>query len=116
MNPVDEALYEQREWLRVTLSSIGDGVITTDTKGHVTFLNPVAEALTGWPKQEAQGKPLEEVFNIINEESRAPAENPTLRALQTGLVTGLANHTLLINRAGSECPIDDSAAPIRNRK
>ena len=109
-----EALYEQRQWLRVTLSSIGDAVITTDTKGSVTYLNPVAESLTGWPQAEAAGIPLEIVFKIINEETRQTVENPATRALREGLVAGLANHTLLIAKDGTERAIDDSAAPIRN--
>ena len=109
-----ETLHEQREWLRVTLSSIGDAVITTDTKGSVTYLNPVAESLTGWPQAEAAGIPLEIVFKIINEETRQTVENPATRALREGLVVGLANHTLLIAKDGTERAIDDSAAPIRN--
>ena len=115
-NPT-ETLYdvkESREWLRVTLSSIGDGVITTDAKGHCTFLNPVAEKLTGLSSAEAQNLPVDQVFRIVNEETRAAVENPALRALREGLVVGLANHTVLIARDGSEHPIDDSGAPIRN--
>src|SRR5438477_10522725 len=104
--PAPESLHDQREWLRVTLSSIGDGVITTDTRGHVTFLNPVAESVTGWTSGEAIGQPLDRVFRIINEETRNPAENPALRALREGLVVGLANHTLLIRKDGAELPID----------
>jgi PAS domain S-box-containing protein len=109
-----ETLHEQREWLRVTLSSIGDAVITTDTKGSVTYLNPVAESLTGWTQEEAAGIPLELVFKIINEATRATVENPATRALREGLVVGLANHTLLVAKDGTERAIDDSAAPIRN--
>jgi two-component system CheB/CheR fusion protein len=109
-----EAWHEQREWLRVTLSSIGDAVITTDSDGGVTFLNPVAESLTGWTQREAAGLPLESVFTIVNEESRRAAENPAVRALREGVTVGLANHALLISRDGTERPIDDSAAPIRN--
>ncbi len=109
-----EALHEQREWLRVTLSSIGDAVITTDTKGSITYLNPVAVSLTGWTQEEAAGIPLELVFKIINEETRQTVENPATRALREGLVVGLANHTLLIAKDGTERAIDDSAAPIRN--
>src|SRR5437870_3458120 len=109
-----EALYEQRQWLRVTLSSIGDAVITTDTKGSVTYLNPVAESLTRWPQAEAAGIPREIVFKIINEKTRQAVENPATRALREGLVVGLANHTLLIAKDGAERAIDDSAAPIRN--
>jgi len=109
-----EALHEQREWLRVTLSSIGDAVITTDTKGSITYLNPVAVSLTGWTQEEAAGIPLELVFKIINEETRQTVENPATRALREGLVVGLANHALLIAKDGTERAIDDSAAPIRN--
>ena len=111
-----EALHFQPEWCRVTLASIGDAVITTDTAGRVTFLNPVAETLTGWNQQEAQGVPLETVFRIVNENTRQTVESPTLRALREGVVVGLANHTLLIAKDGAERPIDDSAAPIRNAK
>ncbi len=107
------ALWEERERLRVTLHSIGDGVITTDAEGRVTLLNPVAEALTGWPAGEARGVPLEQVFHIVNERTRRPVENPALRALEQGVVVGLANHTVLLTRGGGEVPIDDSAAPIR---
>src|SRR6266704_2430375 len=109
-----EALHEQREWLRVTLSSIGDAVITTDTKGLITYLNPVAGSLTGWTQEEAAGIPLEVVFKIVNEETRQTVENPATRALREGLVVGLANHALLIAKDGAERAIDDSAAPIRN--
>lgn len=102
------------ELWRTTLASIGDAVIATDTEGRVTFLNPVAEQLTGWPLADARGVPLTEVFRIVNETTRAPVENPALRALQTGIIVGLANHTILIARDGVERPIDDSAAPIRD--
>ena len=111
-----EVLQEQHEWLRVTLSSIGDAVITTDTKGCVTFLNPVAQSLTGWTLDEAAGVPLDTVFKIVNEETRRTVANPATRALREGLVVGLANHTVLIDKDGTERPIDDSAAPIRNPK
>jgi PAS domain S-box-containing protein len=109
-----EALQFQPEWCRVTLASIGDAVITTDTAGRVTFLNPVAEALTGWTLPEAQGQALETVFRIVNEESRRTVENPATRALREGVIVGLANHTLLIARDGTERSIDDSAAPIQD--
>jgi PAS domain S-box-containing protein len=105
---------EQRERLRVTLSSIGDAVMATDTAGRVSYLNPVAEQLTGWSSEEAAGRALEEVFRIINEDSRRNVENPVAKALREGQVVGLANHTLLISRAGKEIAIDDSAAPIRD--
>lgn len=115
MSEPEAALHDQREWLRVTLSSIGDAVITTDTSGNVTFLNPVAQSLTGWTLEQATGVPLHDVFNIVNEETRRTVENPATRALREGLVVGLANHTLLVAKDGSERPIDDSAAPIRNK-
>jgi PAS domain S-box-containing protein len=85
----DEALHEQRKWLRVTLSSIGDAVITADNKGDVTFLNPVAQSLTGWTQEEAAGKSLDTVFKIVNEASRHTVENPATRALREGVVVGL---------------------------
>lgn len=108
-----KASQEQRELLRVTLSSIGDAVITADKEIRVTFLNSVAETLTGWTLEEATGVPLERVFRIVNEETRLTVENPATRVLREGLVVGIANHTLLIAKDGTEHPIDDSAAPIR---
>src|SRR5579885_3583537 len=102
-----------REQLHVTLASIGDAVIVTDIRGTVTFLNPTAQALTGWDPQEAAGQPLERVFHIVNEDTRQVVENPVARVLREGTVVGLANHTLLIARDGQEIPIDDSGAPIR---
>ena len=107
-------LAEQRERLRVTLNSIGDGVLTTDTAGRVSYLNPVAEKLTGWPSAAAIGKPLDEIFQIVNEESRRSVENPVTKALREGQIVGLANHTVLITREGKELSIDDSASPIRD--
>jgi PAS domain S-box-containing protein len=101
-----------RDLLHTTLTSIGDGVIATDDASLVTFMNGVAEKLTGWKQAEAEGQPLQSVFSLVNEETRQAAENPALRALREGTVTGLANHTLLISRDGAELPIDDSAAPI----
>jgi PAS domain S-box-containing protein len=105
---------EQRERLHVTLASIGDAVISTDAEGRVDFLNPVAENLVGWKTKEAARQTLADVFCIVNEDTRQPVENPALRALQQGVVVGLANHTVLIAKDGKECPIDDSAAPIRD--
>ncbi len=107
-------LREHREWLRVTLASIGDAVIATDTEGRVTYMNPVAEALTGWPGRDAGGRALGDVFQIVNEETRLAGECPAARALREGQVIGLANHTILIARDGTEWPIDDSASPIRD--
>ena len=106
-------LAEERARLRVTLNSIGDGVITTDNAGHVAYLNPVAEQLTGWRNAEAVSQPLEEVFKIINEDSRRMVENPATKVLREGIIVGLANHTLLITKDGNERSIDDSGAPIR---
>ena len=110
-----EALREERERYRVTLSSIGDAVVATDTEGRVTFLNPVAESLTGWTTPEAASRPLTDVFNIVNESTWRKVENPALKALVSGTIVGLANHTVLISRDGTERPIDDSAAPIRDQ-
>ena len=107
-------LEAQRERLHVTLHSIGDGVIATDTAGTVTLLNPIAEALTGWPRDEAVGRPFREVFPIISEVTRAPAVDPIATVLSTGARVGLANHTVLVARDGVERSIADSAAPIRD--
>jgi len=111
-NRARRAWAAQQEWFRVTLSSIGDAVITSDPSGAVTFMNPVAERLTGWTADEAAGRPLSDVFHIVNEFSREPVENPADRAVRHGVIVGLANHTLLIARDGTEYPIADSAAPI----
>ncbi len=117
------ALYESErkhreihEEMRTTLYSIGDAVITTDTKGQVKVMNPVAERLTGWSEAEAKGKPLEEVFHIINEETRAEAQNPVERVLREGVVVGLANHSVLVARDGREIPIADAGSPIHDEK
>ncbi|MCK4274911.1 MAG: PAS domain S-box protein [Phycisphaerae bacterium] len=108
-----EAIKESEEGLRITLASIGDGVIATDTERRITRLNKVAEELTGWTARDARGKALEEVFHIINEQTRAPARDPVARALAFGRIEGLANHTVLVARDGAERAIADSAAPIR---
>jgi PAS domain S-box-containing protein len=108
----ERELAAEREELRITLASIGDAVISTDAQCRVKYLNAVAETLTGWPQSEAAGRPLTEVFQIVNEYTRQPAENPGLQALRDGVVVGLANHTVLIARDGTERPIDDSAAPM----
>jgi PAS domain S-box-containing protein len=112
----EEALRNQSEWLRVTLSSIGDAVISTDAAGQLTFMNSAAESLTGWTQAEALGRQLPDVFHIVNEQTRRPVENPALRALREGATVGLANHTILIAKDQTEWPIDDSAAPIRNEQ
>ena len=111
---LEEELREQREWFQVTLSSIGDAVLATDREGRILFMNAVAQSLTGWSEAEALGRPLEEVFRIVNEATREPVENPAHRVLREGLVVGLANDTLLIARDGREWPIADSGAPIRD--
>jgi PAS domain S-box-containing protein len=108
----EQALRSQTELLRVTLSSIGDGVIATDPAGLITFINPVARALTGWG-EEAVHRPLPEVFRIIDEETAQPVESPVEQVIRTGQVVGLGNHSVLIARDGARRPIDDSAAPIR---
>jgi PAS domain S-box-containing protein len=105
---------DQQKRLQTTLASIGDAVIATDVSGHITFMNAVAQSLTGWAEPAALGKPLENIFNIVNEFTRQPAENPVARVLREGGIVGLANHTVLLSRGGREIPIDDSGAPIRN--
>lgn len=112
---MEEELFHQKELAQVTLHSIGDAVITTDATGKIEYFNPVAEILTGWSQQEAQGLPLAEVFIIFHETTRKPAENPVEKALQSGQIVSLANNTVLITRDGREIAIDDSAAPIRDR-
>jgi PAS domain S-box-containing protein len=110
-----EAERQAREELfRITLSSIGDAVVTTDNQGRVTFVNPTAETLTGWPNDEAVGQPITQVFNIVSEASGRPLEDPISRVLREGMVVGLANHTALIARDSTIRPIADSAAPIRD--
>jgi PAS domain S-box-containing protein len=105
----------QRESLRITLSSIGDAVITTDAEGRVATLNPVAVSLTGWTQPEALGRPVEEIFHIVNEQSRQRVQDPVKKVLSEGKAVGLANHTVLLAKDGTERPIDDSAAAIRDR-
>ncbi len=105
-------LAAERERLRITLASIGNAVISTDAEGRVTYLNGVAEVLTGWSQADAAGRPLTEIFHIVHEHTRQPVENPALRTLKEGRVVGLANHSVLIARDGTERPIDDSAAPM----
>ncbi len=112
---VERELAEEKERLRITLASIGDAVISTDAEGRVTFLNGVAEVLTGWPQAEAAGRPLADVFQIVNQNTRRPVDNPALRALSEGRVVGLSEPTILRGKDGTERPIDDSAAPIRDR-
>ena len=101
-------------WLTTTLRSIGDAVIATDAEGRVAFLNPVAEALTGWTGADAQGRALDEVFCIFSEQTRLAVESPVTKVLREGTIVGLANHTVLRSKRALEVPIDDSGAPIRN--
>jgi len=103
----------QKDLLAVTLGSIGDAVMVTDAHARVTYMNAVAEGLTGWTLAEAQGRPCETVFHVINEQTRQAVENPVEGVLTHGVIVGLANHTILIRKDGSEVPIDDSGAPIR---
>ncbi len=105
-------LRAEKERLGVTLTSIGDAVITTDAEGRVTFMNPVAASLCGWPDAGAIGRPLKDVFRIVNEATRQPVESPVEKVIREGYTIGLANHTVLIARDDKETPIDDSAAPI----
>ncbi len=110
---IDELLRVREEDLRITLNSIGDAVIATNTDGHVTRMNAVAERLTGWTLAEGAGRPLEEVFKIRSETTGATVENPVKKVLRDGIIVGLANHTELVSKSGSVVPIADSAAPIR---
>jgi PAS domain S-box-containing protein len=111
---IEEELHRSQGWLARTLESVGDALIATDDAGCVVFMNPVAIQLTGWTSDDARGRPLEDIFDIVNETTRAPVENPVAKALREGRIVGLANHTVLRSKDGSEVAIDDSAAPIRN--
>lgn len=110
---MDRLFLEKEKWY-VTLGSIGDAVIVADVHGQVEYINSIAEAMTGWSLADAKGQAVGEVFDIISEITRKPAENPVEQALRLGIIVGLANHTILRNRSGSEHAIEDSAAPIRN--
>src|SRR5262249_9367987 len=110
----EQALRENEQRLRVTLASIGDGGLVTDTECRGTFLHRVAERLTGWRTSTAAGWPLAEVFRTLDERSRAPVDPGVAWVLREGVVTGLGRHVLLVARDGSERPIDDSVAPIRD--
>jgi PAS domain S-box-containing protein len=113
---MERKLKESEKWLATTLRCIGDAVIATDQDGRITFMNAVAEGLMGWKLEEVRQRELTEVFHIINRDTRRPVENPVSRVLLEGTIVGLANHTRLIARDGSETPIDDSAAPIKDDK
>ena len=111
----EEQLHREKEFAQITLASIGDALVTTDEKGIVTYLNPVAERLTGWTLQSATGREAWEVFRIVSESDRMKAECPVDRVLRTGEVTGLANNTMLLSLDGGEYSVEDSAAPIRGK-
>ncbi len=113
---MEEALQKSEENLSTTLHSIGDGVISTDINGFIVQINPIAEKLCGWKLTDAIGKPLPEVFKIINAESRQTVVNPVEKVLENGEIIGLANHTVLISKGGNEYQISDSAAPIKNKE
>jgi PAS domain S-box-containing protein len=115
LEAANQALGESELRWATTLASIGDAVIATDLAGRVTFMNAVAEMLTGWTLHEASMKPAAAVFNIVNEHTRAQVEGPVAQVLEKGVIVGLANHTILIRQDGTEVPIDDSGAPIRYR-
>lgn len=111
----EDALAEQREWVETTLQSIGDAVIATDVQGRIMLMNPIAEQLTGWNLEQARGRSCSEVFRIINEASRRAVDGPVDRVLTEGVNAGLPEQTTLVAADGSECPIEDSCAPIRDR-
>jgi PAS domain S-box-containing protein len=111
---VEAALGMSEQRFSTTLRSIGDAVIATDADGRITFMNPVAESLTGVAFKEGAGRPLDDVFRIVNEKTRAPTESPVAKVIRQGAIVGMANHTVLIRPDGTELAIDDSAAPIRN--
>ena len=108
-------VFEEKERAQVTLQSIGDGVITTDAEGNIDYINPVAQDLTGWEIRNARGKAVEEIMTIVNAHTRATVDNPVIRCLKEGRVITLAENSVLITQAGNEIPIQDSAAPIRDR-
>ncbi len=116
LSQTQKALAEEKERLTVTLRSIGDGVITTDMEGNIVLINTIAEELTGWKNEEAIGRPLTEVFQIIHEESKERCKNPVSKVMETGKIISLANHTALIAKDGSERSIADSGAPIKDGK
>ncbi len=116
LKKAENALRENEQRWAATLASIGDAVIATDVAGRITFMNAVAEALTGWTKEEALNKPTNAVFNIINEHTRLEVEDPVARVLEKGLIVGLANHTILVRKDRTEVAIDDSGAPIKDKE
>lgn len=113
---MENKLRERESWLSTILLSIGDAVIVTDAEGSVQFMNDVACSLTGWKQKDGIGKPLVGIFNIINEKTLKKVEDPVTKVIREGKIVGLANHTLLISRDGTEIPIDDSGAPVKDEK
>lgn len=111
-----EELFQSEQQLRTTLDSIGDGVITCNANGRVQMMNPVARELTGWSQAEARGEPLEKIFHIVNESTREPVETPVAKVKRLNRIVGMANHTVLIRKDGTELKIADSGAPIRDKK
>jgi PAS domain S-box-containing protein len=111
----EEALRSSEERWATTLQSIADAVISTDAKGCVVFMNEVAQNLTGWAMEEAKGKPLHEVYHVVQEVTRIRAQDAVSKVLQLGKIVGLANHSLLLRRDGTEIPVEDAAAPIQDR-
>ncbi len=116
LEDLDDFLSKGKQWFSTTLNSIGDAVIATDKLGNIEFMNPIAESLTGWKQEKSTGKPIETIFNIINEETRKSVENPVSRVLREGTVIGLGNYTVLIAKNGKEIPIANSAALIKDDK
>lgn len=112
----EKKLQQSEQWLATVLKSIGDAVIASDRTGKITFMNPVAEILTGWKQQDAFGKDATEIFNISHEETRKQLENPIIQALEKGVIVSLTEQTILISKNNLEIPIDDSAAPIKDAK
>jgi PAS domain S-box-containing protein len=113
---MEKKLRKSEKWLSTVLNSIGDAVIVTDTKGCVLFMNPVAEKLTGWKERESTGNSFDKIFNIMDEDTREPVEDPVKKVLGKGLTTGLENHTILVARDGNKIPIDYNGAPIKDDK
>src|SRR5262245_59098736 len=110
LRKAEQKVREREAWLKTVMSSIGDAVITTDLEGRVTLINPVAKEMVGWTEAEAEGRPLTEVFRLVNEQTRRPGESPVVRVLQEGSTTELASYALLVARNGRETPVDGSAA------
>src|SRR5208282_1547128 len=111
----ETAVFQAKERAQITLQSIGDAVITTNSDGRIDYMNPVAESLTGWENREAQGQLISQVLTVVDEATREATESPVMRCLREGQMLGLTEHTVLVNRRGQEIAIQDSAAPIRDR-